>query len=101
MATSPEMLCSSCPPPFQQFLELVTNMKFDEEPNYLKFISLFDNNIGVNASLRPIRTDGAAKVVYSCSNVLICMFLLSLWLLQLFIKPFCNIGGPKKGKIVS
>lgn len=71
MATSPEMLCGSCPPPFQQFLELVTNMKFDEEPNYLKLISLFDNNINVNASLRPIRTDGAAKVIYSHSNFLI------------------------------
>nr|XP_011458971.1 PREDICTED: uncharacterized protein LOC101301711 [Fragaria vesca subsp. vesca]XP_011459004.1 PREDICTED: uncharacterized protein LOC101301711 [Fragaria vesca subsp. vesca] len=62
MATSPEMLCVSCPPPFQQFLELVTNMKFDEEPNYLKLISLFDKNINVNAALRPIRTDGATKV---------------------------------------
>lgn len=75
MATSPEMLCVSCPPPFQQFLELVTNMKFDEEPNYLKLISLFDKNINVNATLRPIRTDGATKVVYSCSNFLIYIYL--------------------------
>ncbi|CAB4318832.1 unnamed protein product [Prunus armeniaca] len=62
MATSAETLCGLCPPPFQQFLEMVTNMKFDEEPNYLKLISLFDNSIGAIASLRPIRTDGAAKV---------------------------------------
>ncbi|PON73304.1 GPCR kinase [Parasponia andersonii] len=61
MATSPEMLCCMCPPPFQKFLEMVTNMRFDEEPNYSKLISLFDGSIGSNASLRPIRTDGVAK----------------------------------------
>ncbi|CAL5400309.1 unnamed protein product [Camellia sinensis] len=62
MGTPPEMLCSLCPPPFQQFLEMVTNMKFDEEPNYSKLISLFHDSINSNASLRPIRTDGALKV---------------------------------------
>lgn len=61
MATTPEMLCFSCPSPFLKFLEMVTNMKFDEEPNYSKLISLFDGSISSNASLRPIRTDGAAK----------------------------------------
>ncbi|CAI0389935.1 unnamed protein product [Linum tenue] len=64
MATSPEMLCCLCPPPFQHFLEMVTNMKFDEEPNYSKLISIFDNSIGANVLLRPILTDGAIKVVY-------------------------------------
>ncbi|CAN6181387.1 unnamed protein product [Urochloa humidicola] len=59
MATSPEMLC--CPAPFKQFLEIVTNMKFDEEPNYAKLISLFDGLIESPAS-RPIRIDGALKV---------------------------------------
>lgn len=63
MVTSPENLCYSCPSPFQQFLEIVTTMKFDEEPNYSKLISLFDGVINSNALLRPIRTDGAAKVV--------------------------------------
>ncbi|CAI0543232.1 unnamed protein product [Linum tenue] len=61
MATSPEMLCCLCPPPFQHFLEMVTNMKFDEEPNYSKLISIFDNSIGSNVLLRPILTDGAIK----------------------------------------
>ncbi|KAF0907865.1 hypothetical protein E2562_022269 [Oryza meyeriana var. granulata] len=61
MATSPEMLCCFCPPPFKQFLDIVTNMKFDEEPNYAKLISLFDGLIEVPAS-RPIRIDGALKV---------------------------------------
>ncbi|KAL8102390.1 casein kinase 1-like protein HD16 [Apium graveolens] len=62
MGTSPEMLCCLCPPPFQQFLEMVTDMKFDEEPNYSKLISLFDNSIVSTASLRPIKIDGALKV---------------------------------------
>ncbi|KAB1209221.1 Casein kinase I [Morella rubra] len=62
MATAPEMLCCFCPPPFQQFLELVTNMRFDEEPKYSKLISLFDDSINSSATLRPIRTDGAIKV---------------------------------------
>ncbi|URE24438.1 CK1 includes the casein kinase 1 kinases [Musa troglodytarum] len=62
MGTSPELLCCLCPPPFKQFLEIVTNMKFDEEPNYSKLISLFDSLIEPCTSLRPIRIDGALKV---------------------------------------
>lgn len=62
MGTSPEMLCCLCPPPFQQFLEMVTDMKFDEEPNYSKLVSLFENSIISTASLRPIKIDGALKV---------------------------------------
>ncbi|KAK4777783.1 hypothetical protein SAY87_017970 [Trapa incisa] len=62
MATSPEMLCSFCPTPFKQFIEIVVNMKFDEEPNYSKLISLFDGLIGPNPAVRPINTDGALKV---------------------------------------
>jgi citrate synthase len=64
MATSPEMLCCFCPAPFKQFLEIVTNMKFDEEPNYAKLISIFDGLIEAPAS-RPVRIDGALKV---CTN---------------------------------
>lgn len=63
MATSPELLCCFCPPPFKQFLETVTNMKFDEEPNYAKLISLFEGLIEPCVPLRPIRIDGALKVV--------------------------------------
>ncbi|KAK7390722.1 hypothetical protein VNO78_18753 [Psophocarpus tetragonolobus] len=62
MGTSPETLCCMCPPPFRQFLEIVVNMKFDEEPNYCKLISLFDGTIGPNPALRPINTEGAQKV---------------------------------------
>ncbi|KAJ0988455.1 hypothetical protein J5N97_006811 [Dioscorea zingiberensis] len=64
MATSPEMLCCFCPPPFKQFLEVVVNMKFDEEPNYSKLISLFEGLIGSNPAIRPINTDGAQKIIY-------------------------------------
>ncbi|KAF1885681.1 hypothetical protein Lal_00039529 [Lupinus albus] len=62
MATSPEVLCCFCPPPFRQFVEYVVNLKFDEEPNYAKYISLFDGIVGPNPDIRPINTDGAQKV---------------------------------------
>lgn len=39
------------------------NLKFDEEPNYAKYISLFDGIIGPNPDIRPINTDGAQKVL--------------------------------------
>jgi len=66
MATSPDMLCCFCPPPFKQFLEIVVNMKFDEEPNYGKLVSLFQDLLGENPAIRPINTEGAQKVTFSC-----------------------------------
>ncbi|KAF6983026.1 hypothetical protein CFC21_001324 [Triticum aestivum] len=64
MATSPESLCCFCPQPFRQFVEYVVNLKFDEEPNYAKCISLFDGIVGPNPDIRPINTDGAQKLIY-------------------------------------
>jgi hypothetical protein len=65
MATSPENMCILCPAPFRQFIEFVVNLKFDEEPNYAKYISLFDGIVGPNPDIRPINTDGAQKVLNS------------------------------------
>ncbi|KAG2300224.1 hypothetical protein Bca52824_036696 [Brassica carinata] len=62
MSTSPELMCCFCPPPFKLFLEAVTNMKFDEEPNYAKLVSIFDTLIEPCALSRPVRIDGALKV---------------------------------------
>ncbi|KAJ6349458.1 hypothetical protein OIU77_006938 [Salix suchowensis] len=62
MGTSPELMCCFCPTPFKQFLEAVTNMKFDEEPDYSKLISFFESLIEPRSPLRPIRIDGALKV---------------------------------------
>ncbi|CAN8300454.1 unnamed protein product [Cochlearia groenlandica] len=62
MSTSPELMCCFSPPPFKLFLEAVTNMKFDEEPDYAKLISIFDSLIERCALSRPIRIDGALKV---------------------------------------
>ncbi|URE34040.1 CK1 includes the casein kinase 1 kinases [Musa troglodytarum] len=62
MATSPETLCCFSPQPFKQFVEYVVNLKFDEEPDYAKCISLFDGIVGPNPDIRPINTDGAQKV---------------------------------------
>ncbi|URE34038.1 CK1 includes the casein kinase 1 kinases [Musa troglodytarum] len=64
MATSPETLCCFSPQPFKQFVEYVVNLKFDEEPDYAKCISLFDGIVGPNPDIRPINTDGAQKLVY-------------------------------------
>ncbi|XP_004245392.1 casein kinase 1-like protein HD16 [Solanum lycopersicum] len=64
MSTSPETLCCFCPAAFKQFVEYVVNLKFDEEPNYAKYISLFDEIVGPNPDTRPINTDGAQKLVY-------------------------------------
>ncbi|XP_027329675.1 casein kinase 1-like protein HD16 [Abrus precatorius] len=64
MGTSPEALCCFCPPPFRQFVEYVVNLKFDEEPNYAKYISLFDGIVGPNPDIRPLNTDGAQKLIY-------------------------------------
>lgn len=64
MSTSPEALCSFCPQPFKEFVEYVVNLKFDEEPNYAKCISLFDSVVGPNPDIRPINTDGAQKLIH-------------------------------------
>ncbi|MCD9560982.1 Tau-tubulin kinase 1 [Datura stramonium] len=63
MATSPEMLCCFCPSPLREFFDIVINMKFDEEPNYSKLISLFGSLLGPDPAIRPINTDGAQKVL--------------------------------------
>lgn len=70
MGTSPEALCCFCPQPFKLFVEHVVNLKFDEEPNYAKYISLFDGIVGPNPDIRPINTDGAQKVFILFFNVL-------------------------------
>ncbi|XP_066306978.1 casein kinase 1-like protein HD16 [Miscanthus floridulus] len=64
MATSPESLCCFCPQPFKEFVEYVVNLKFDEEPNYAKCVSLFDSVVGPNPDVRPINTDGAQKLIH-------------------------------------
>ena len=71
MGTSPETLCCFSPLPFKQFVEHVVNLKFDEEPKYAKYISLFDGVVGPNPDIRPINTEGAQKVsvllyLYTC-----------------------------------
>nr|XP_004309533.2 PREDICTED: casein kinase I isoform delta-A-like [Fragaria vesca subsp. vesca] len=62
MTTSPDTLCLD-PLPFRQFVEHVVNLKFDEEPNYAKYISLFERNVSRNPDLRPINTDGAQMLI--------------------------------------
>ncbi|KAK9211160.1 hypothetical protein WN943_000534 [Citrus x changshan-huyou] len=54
--------------PFRLFVEYVVNLKFDEEPNYAKYISLFDGIVGPNPDIRPINTDGAQKLIYQVGH---------------------------------
>ncbi|KAL2940095.1 Casein kinase 1-like protein HD16 [Bienertia sinuspersici] len=68
MATSPETLCCFCPQPFRYFVEYVVNLKYDEEPNYAKYVSLFDGIVGPNPDIRPINTDGAQKLICQVGN---------------------------------
>ena len=76
MVTAPEVLCGFCAAPFRKFMQIVANMKFDEEPDYAKLISLFESLIDP-CTLRPIKIDGALKVVSSQSLYLIFIFLLN------------------------
>ncbi|XP_021847756.1 casein kinase 1-like protein HD16 [Spinacia oleracea] len=68
MATSPETLCCFCPQPFRHFVDYVVNLKFDEEPNYAKYVSLFDGIVGPNPDIRPINTDGAQKLIFQVGH---------------------------------
>lgn len=63
METSPETLCCFCPAPLREFLDIVINMKFDEEPNYSKLISLFGSLLGPDPAIRPINTELAQKII--------------------------------------
>ena len=93
MATSPEMLCCFCPVPFKQFLEIVVNQKFDEEPNYGKLVVLFDSILGANPAIRPINTDGAIKVSsLAYSNICIPVLQLSVDKsgCYMVVFPFCE-----------
>lgn len=74
MATSPEVMCGLCPQPFRKFVEHVVNLKFDEEPEYAKYISLFDEIICPNFDIRPINTEGAQKVMMFYYSVRLCQY---------------------------
>ncbi|KAK6268099.1 hypothetical protein QUC31_012259 [Theobroma cacao] len=68
MSTSPDALCCFCPIPFRLFVEYVVNLKFDEEPNYAKYISLFDGIVGPNPDIRPLNTEGAQKLIFQVGH---------------------------------
>ena len=77
MAITSEALCCFCPQPFKQLIEYVVNLKFDEEPNYAKCISLFDGIVGTNPDIRPLNTEGAQKV-HGMFTLFFCYYLFSL-----------------------
>lgn len=75
MSTSTELMCCFCSAPFKLFIEAITNMRFDEEPNYSKLISLFDSLIEPCTPLRPISIDGALKVILAVFSGKCCLFI--------------------------
>lgn len=99
MGTSPDVLCCFCPPPLKQFVEIVVNMKFDEEPSYSKLISLFDGLIGPNPSIRPINTDGAQKVHTAFSVCSPTCYIFFLCLCQFYICYIIYQVGQKRGRL--
>eukprot|EP00195_Chlamydomonas_chlamydogama_P005702 CAMPEP_0202899676 /NCGR_PEP_ID=MMETSP1392-20130828/7848_1 /ASSEMBLY_ACC=CAM_ASM_000868 /TAXON_ID=225041 /ORGANISM="Chlamydomonas chlamydogama, Strain SAG 11-48b" /LENGTH=707 /DNA_ID=CAMNT_0049585925 /DNA_START=147 /DNA_END=2270 /DNA_ORIENTATION=+ len=60
MDTSAEMLCRACHSSFRTFTDAVMNLKFEEEPSYAKYISMFEPLI--ITPCRPIIIDTAIKV---------------------------------------
>lgn len=61
MATSADLLCKYAPPAFRQFTEAVVNLKFDEEPKYTAYVSLFEPLCGPGPA-RPILLEEKARV---------------------------------------
>ena len=59
MATSAELLCRYTPQAFRLFTEAVINLKFDEEPKYGAYSTLFEPLCGPQGPARPILTDVA------------------------------------------
>ncbi|XP_030444172.2 casein kinase 1-like protein HD16 [Syzygium oleosum] len=64
MATPPYSLCYTCPKPYLQFTTFVLNLKFDEDPNYARYISLFQWIIRENPYVWPVHIDFTQEVVY-------------------------------------
>lgn len=62
MATSPEALCRYSPAPFKRFTEAVINLKFDDEPQYGAYMSLFEPLCGPTGPSRPLMLNSDAKV---------------------------------------
>uniref|UniRef100_A0A7S0WZX7 non-specific serine/threonine protein kinase n=1 Tax=Chlamydomonas leiostraca TaxID=1034604 RepID=A0A7S0WZX7_9CHLO len=61
MSTSAEQLCRMCNNAFREFTDIVVNLKFEEEPNYAKYIGLFEPI--VNLPERPLQIDTALKAI--------------------------------------
>lgn len=62
MATSPEILCRYTPAPFRTFTEAVINLKFDEEPKYAAYMSIFEPLCGPSGPQRPLQFEVVPKV---------------------------------------
>jgi serine/threonine protein kinase len=62
MATSADVLCKYLPKEFKMFVESVINMRFDEEPKYAYYMSLFEG-LAQGPVGRPLVLTGAANKI--------------------------------------
>ncbi|GLI66524.1 hypothetical protein VaNZ11_010394 [Volvox africanus] len=60
MATSAEMLCRGAQLAFRDFTDSVMNAKFEDEPNYARYIAMFEPL--VNVPERPLVVENALKL---------------------------------------
>lgn len=60
MQTSAEALCRQCHSAFKEFTDIVINLKFEEEPDYARYINMFEPLI--NVPDRPLQVDTALRV---------------------------------------
>ncbi|KAF5841178.1 serine/threonine protein kinase [Dunaliella salina] len=61
MQTSADMLCRLCHPAFRNFCDSVVNLKFEEEPNYARYIAMFEPI--VNTPERPLQIDTSLQAI--------------------------------------
>ncbi|KAL9659487.1 hypothetical protein QQ045_024293 [Rhodiola kirilowii] len=64
MQIPPEYLCFACPQPFRHFLEHAVNLKFDEQPDYNKYVSFFDGIVAPNPDIRPSDPKAGLKLIF-------------------------------------
>mmetsp|Transcript_917 Transcript_917/g.1380 ORF Transcript_917/g.1380 Transcript_917/m.1380 type:complete len:725 (+) Transcript_917:192-2366(+) len=62
MATSAEMLCRMTHPCFLAFADSAVNLKFEEEPNYARYIAMFEPLVNTPET-RPLQIDTALRAI--------------------------------------
>lgn len=93
MGTSAEVLCRLTQLAFREFTDSVMNAKFEEEPNYARYIAMFEPM--VNIPERPLVVEAALKVIMavatSSGSVLLSVTPGDEECHDVHVKRFCNV----------